>query len=122
LAVDIEYALSSSGLITIGVARGWYRSQGHIPTASRVGAAYARYIAPEVALYASPMNPTGATIAIHWRLTAATYLNVTGEYASLSVAGFRAFPELPDGDRTAARLTVGFSVLGGALSPSSRAR
>lgn len=105
MRLSAQYAVAPRFTILAGIAGGWYRSTGAIPQ-SVASAAYAQYIAPEVAMYASSMASVAWEGGIRWRAASNLVFSALANKVNLTADGFRRFDELPRGQRTATQLML----------------
>ncbi|HEY2852764.1 MAG TPA: hypothetical protein VGJ18_07970, partial [Gemmatimonadaceae bacterium] len=111
VGATVSYRLTSRAAVLLGVAGGWHNAAGHVPRATDRDVGYRTFIAPEIAIYASPATATSAEFGFAYQLTGTLRATVTGQRASLGPTGFAYISERPSGQRemTSIRFSMSFS-------------
>jgi hypothetical protein len=111
VGATVSYRLSSRVAVLLGLAGGWHNAAGHIPRATDRDVAYRTFIAPEIAIYASPATATSAQLGFACQLTGTLRATLTGQRASVGPTGFAYISERPSGSRemTSIRFSMSFS-------------
>jgi hypothetical protein len=93
------------------VANTWYGAGGGIPDPLKMGKAFGRYVAPEMAVDASDASVHAAGLTALWSVRDATGVWGSVRYVSLSPSGEAvSLPFQPEGSRTRWTAEVGMSV------------
>lgn len=106
-----SYRATSHLAVLLGLSGGWHNAAGHVPRATDRDVAYRTFIAPEIAIYASPSTATSAELGFVYQLSGTLRATLTGQRASLGPTGFAYIPDRPTGNRamTSIRFSMSFS-------------
>jgi hypothetical protein len=104
------YAVTPRTSIIAGVTASWYRSRGSLPEPFARGTVYQTYVAPELALYASPANALTSHAEVRWRTWGAAVAWLAVESGAVSPTVTSSLALRPDGRRSNSIVSLGVSV------------
>ncbi|MHB1193737.1 MAG: DUF6850 family outer membrane beta-barrel protein [Longimicrobiales bacterium] len=97
--------------VSPAVATTWYGAGGAIPDPLKLGGAFGRYVAPEMAVNVSDAGEMAAGVTVQWSIRNGTGVWGRVRYLSLSPSGEAiTLPFQPEGTRTRWTLEVGMTV------------
>ena len=98
--------------VSPAVANTWYGAGGGIPDPLKMGKAFGRYVAPEMAVAVSDAGVRAAALTTLWSIRNGTGIWGTVRYVSLSPSGEAiSLPFQPDGSRTRWSIELGVRVV-----------
>jgi hypothetical protein len=105
-----HYMVTPRTSVIAGVTARWYRSRGSVPQPFARGVVYQAYVAPEIALDASPATALTSHAEVRWRTKGSAFAWLAIESGAVSPNATSSLAFRPDGRRSNSFVSVGVSV------------